>query len=74
MPPKRARRAQVHVTLTPCDTVLAKARGQLRTVERELAADWRYHDWPQEAVATIRRLAKSLRAIVGPDAPATEAP
>jgi hypothetical protein len=43
------------------------ARGLLKAVERELAADWRYHDWDREAVDTIRLLAQTLRAVVGPD-------
>lgn len=43
------------------------ARKLLKETERELEADWQYHDWPAEAVDTIRRLTRKLRQLVGPD-------
>lgn len=36
----------------------------LLEVERELKADWKYHDWDREAVDTIRKLAKALRKAI----------
>lgn len=36
----------------------------LLEVEKELEADWLYHDWPKEAVKVISGLAKKLRKTI----------
>lgn len=47
--------------------VVRGARRLLKQVERKLDEDWEYHDWPAEAVETVRRLTRKLRQVVGPD-------
>lgn len=61
-----ATHTQVSVRLSD----LTAAGVLLRRVEGEIADDWRYHDFPDEALEDIKALAKALRSLFGVDSPA----
>lgn len=62
-----ARKPNLAVMVKTTERDVARARRVLRRVEKEIAADWRYHDYDREAVDDIKALAKALRGVLGPD-------
>jgi hypothetical protein len=56
-----------YVQLTACP--LTRARRVLYRIEGEIEKNWRYADFPHEALGEIKLLAETLREILGPEAP-----
>lgn len=62
-----ARKSVVFVQLTHNERDITRARRLLKRIEKELDADWWYHDHDRRIIKDIADLAKALRAMVGPD-------
>ena len=60
----------VQITVSARD--LVHAEKVLTRIEKEIEADWRYHDFPREALDDIKALAGALRKLLGPEEPKTE--